>query len=128
VVVITETDGMDESGGTSREADKITQIEGRTRAFGDRARIYMECTVSTETGRTWQEYNGGTASAIAIRCPHCARTSPPSANTWSGGRVPRTCWRRAIRPASRARVRRDVDRGRAEGRERRLRLIHKGQT
>jgi phage terminase large subunit GpA-like protein len=77
VVVITETDGMDESGGTSREADKITQIEGRTRAYGDRARIYMECTVSTETGRTWKEYNGGTASRVAIRCPHCSAYVTP---------------------------------------------------
>lgn len=77
VVVITETDGMDESGGTSREADKITQIEGRTRAFGERARIYMECTVSTEQGRTWREYNGGTASKIVIRCPHCSSYVTP---------------------------------------------------
>ncbi len=77
VVVITETDGMDESGGTSREADKITQIEGRTRAYGDRSRIYAECTVSTEKGRTWREYNAGTASKIVIRCPHCAKYVTP---------------------------------------------------
>jgi phage terminase large subunit GpA-like protein len=71
VLVVTETDGMDEAGGGSREADKITQLEGRTRAFGDRARIYMECTVSHEAGRTWQEYTKGTQSRIALRCPHC---------------------------------------------------------
>ena len=72
VLVITETDGMDESGGNSREADKITQLEGRTRAFGDRARTYMECTVSLAEGRTWREYTGGTHSKIMLRCPHCA--------------------------------------------------------
>ena len=55
VAVITETDGMDQPGATSRESDKITQLEARTRAYGDRKRIYMECTVSTEPGRTWQE-------------------------------------------------------------------------
>lgn len=71
VLVISETDGMDESGGTSREADKITQLEGRTRAFGDRARVYAECTVSLEAGRTWQEYTNGTKSRILIRCQHC---------------------------------------------------------
>lgn len=71
VLVITETDGMDESGGMSREADKITQLEGRTRAFGSRKRIYMECTVSIDTGRTWREYTGSTQSKIAVLCPHC---------------------------------------------------------
>jgi hypothetical protein len=50
VLVVTETDGMDEAGGGSREADKITQLEGRTRAFGDRARVYLECTVSHRGG------------------------------------------------------------------------------
>jgi phage terminase large subunit GpA-like protein len=71
VVVVTETDGMDESGGTSREADKITQLEARTRAYGHRKRIYLECTVSTEEGRTWREYQQGTASRIVLFCPHC---------------------------------------------------------
>ena len=72
VVVVTETDGMDESGGGSREADKITQLEGRTRAYGERKRIYMECTVSIEQGRTWREIKAGTDSRIVLPCPHCA--------------------------------------------------------
>ncbi|MCA9119245.1 MAG: phage terminase large subunit family protein [Planctomycetaceae bacterium] len=72
VVVITETDGMDQPGATSRESDKITQLEARTRAYGRRKRIYMECTVSTEQGRTWQEYLHGTRSRILLPCPHCA--------------------------------------------------------
>ncbi len=69
VVVITETDGMDISGRISREADKVSQLIARTKAFGPRARIYMECTVSTEEGRTWQEYISGTKSRIALPCP-----------------------------------------------------------
>lgn len=77
VVVITETDGLDEIGGGSREADKITQLEGRTSAFADRARIYMECTVSFEEGRTWREYQAGTQSKLAIRCPHCSAWVTP---------------------------------------------------
>jgi phage terminase large subunit GpA-like protein len=84
VLVITETDGMDESGGNSREADKITQLEGRTRAYGDRARTYMECTVSVEEGRTWREYTGGTQSRIAIRCPHCAAYVTPEREHLTG--------------------------------------------
>lgn len=71
VVVITETDGMDEAGEVSREADKITQLEARTESYGDQARIYMECTVSIEKGRTWQEYTHGTKSRIVVRCRAC---------------------------------------------------------
>ncbi len=71
VVVITETDGMDQSGATSRESDKITQLEARTRAYGSRKRVYMECTVSTDGGRTWQEYQQGTRSQILIPCHGC---------------------------------------------------------
>jgi phage terminase large subunit GpA-like protein len=71
VVMITETDGMDEAGGGSRESDKITQLEARTRAYGSRKRVYMECTVSTEGGRTWREYTSGTQSLILLPCPHC---------------------------------------------------------
>src|SRR3972149_10057010 len=44
VVVITETDGMDQPSATSRESDKIKQLEARTRAYGGRERTYMEGT------------------------------------------------------------------------------------
>ncbi len=71
VLVVTETDGMDKPGGTSRESDKITQLEARTRAFGSRKRVYLECTVSTESGRTWQEYLNGSHSRIVLPCPAC---------------------------------------------------------
>jgi len=77
VVVITETDGLDRAGATSRESDKITQLEARTRAYGARKRIYLECTVSTEEGRTWREYTAGTRSRIVLECPHCARWVAP---------------------------------------------------
>jgi phage terminase large subunit GpA-like protein len=77
VVVITETDGMDRPGISSRESDKITQLEARTRAYGSRKRIYLECTVSTEQGRTWQEYEHGTHSRILVRCPACQKWVAP---------------------------------------------------
>ena len=77
VVVITETDGLDMAGSSSRESDKITQLEARTRAYGARKRIYMECTVSTEQGRTWQEYQRGTQSQIILPCPHCSKWVSP---------------------------------------------------
>jgi len=71
VLVVTETDGMDEASDGSREADKITQLEARTLAYGSRKRIYMECTVSIEQGRTWRELEAGTRSRIVLPCPHC---------------------------------------------------------
>lgn len=71
VVVVTEVDGLDTAGESSREADPMTQMEARTNSFGDRRRIYGECTVSIEAGRIWQEYQNGTASRIALPCPKC---------------------------------------------------------
>lgn len=86
VVVITETDGMDEAGAASREADKITQLEHRTDAYGDRKRVYMECTVSIEEGRTWREYRNGTASRIIRPCPHCGAWVTPEREHLEGWR------------------------------------------
>lgn len=71
VLVVTEADGLDVTGRTSREADKITQLEARTRAYGERRRVYLECTASTKEGRIWREYQQGTHSRIALQCPHC---------------------------------------------------------
>ena len=79
VLIVTEVDGFDASSITSREADKIKQLEARTRAYssGLRRRTYLECTVSTEEGRIWQEYTHGTASRIILPCPHCAAWVSP---------------------------------------------------
>lgn len=72
VVAITEVDGMDEAGASSRESDKIEQIEARTRAFGRTGkRIYLECTTSIERGRIWQEVTKGSNAKLLRPCPHC---------------------------------------------------------
>ncbi len=84
VVVITEIDGMDEASESSREADRISQLEARTKAFGDRARIYLECTVSTEEGRTWKELKNGTNHRIALPCPHCKEYVTPERDDLKG--------------------------------------------
>lgn len=84
VVVITEVDGMDEAGETSREADKISQIEARTMAFGDRKRIYLECTVSIKEGRIWQEYSKGTATRIFLPCVKCGEFVHPTRDSLQG--------------------------------------------
>jgi len=77
VLAVTETDGMDQAGETSREADAIEQLEGRTRAYGSSKRIYLECTASIEKGRIWQEITGGTNSRIARPCPRCRKYVTP---------------------------------------------------
>lgn len=71
VLAITETDGMDAVSGKGTEADKVAQLKARTNSYGDRARIYAESTLTTTTGRTWNEYQNGTASKIATPCPEC---------------------------------------------------------
>ena len=72
VLIVTETDGFDVASESSREATKIVQLEGRTRAYQKYGRlIYKEGTVSIANGHTWQRYGAGTRSQISTRCPHC---------------------------------------------------------
>ena len=77
VMVFTEVDGMDEAGESSREADPISQIEARGLSYGSRAISYLECTVSTEKGRTWQEYTKGSQSRIVVQCKSCGQWVTP---------------------------------------------------
>jgi phage terminase large subunit GpA-like protein len=76
-LVVTEADGFDEVGSSSREGDKFSQLERRTLAFGEDARLYAECTVTIEQGRVWREYQQGTRSRIALPCPHCSAWVTP---------------------------------------------------
>jgi phage terminase large subunit GpA-like protein len=77
VVVITEADKMDTTSEASRQANPISQLEGRTQAFGDQALLYEECTVTIEQGWIWKEIKGGTNSRIMIRCPYCRNYVKP---------------------------------------------------
>lgn len=77
VLVITEVDGLDTSSETSREADAVSQLEGRTNAFDDDALVYLECTASIEEGRIWQELLTGTGSRICLPCPKCRKLVTP---------------------------------------------------
>ncbi len=86
VLCVTETEGFDRVGESSREADQFAQLEARTNAFGSRARIYAECTVSNESGRTWREYLGGTGSKILAACPHCRAMVCPEREHLTGWR------------------------------------------
>lgn len=74
---ITEVDGFDEVGSSSREGTKFDQLERRTLAFGAAANVIGECTATIETGRIWKEYTNGSRSRIAIPCPHCGEYVTP---------------------------------------------------
>lgn len=78
VLVITETDKMDEPSPESRETDRVSQMIARTSAFDARAVVFMECTTTTEMGRTWQNHLQGTQSRIALPCPHCEQWVIPT--------------------------------------------------
>lgn len=98
VVVITEADKMDTAGAVSRETDPISQLEARTLSYEEDKRVYMECTVSYDTGRIWQEYTGGTRSRIVVPCPHCGAWIAPERDDligWDGADDPLEAGRRA---------------------------------
>lgn len=78
VLAVTEVDAVDKASETSKEADKLKQLEARLRAylaFG--IREYLECTVTTSEGTIWREYLAGTRSKIARPCPHCRQYVTP---------------------------------------------------
>lgn len=86
IVCMTETDGFDLRTSTSAEADKITQIEARVRAFQADAnwRIYKECTLTTERGHTWRRFTEGSASQIQLPCKHCQAFVMPAREDFTG--------------------------------------------
>lgn len=84
VLLMTEVDGFDTAGGTSREANPVDQMLARLNAHGDNFVVYMECTVSIERGRIWTTYTHGTASRIALMCPHCLSWVTPEREDLKG--------------------------------------------
>lgn len=78
VVVMTEVDKMDEAGEASREANAVQQLEARALSYDiTERRIYLECTVSIEQGRIWQEYTHGSGGRLAVPCVHCGAYVTP---------------------------------------------------
>lgn len=68
---VTEMDAFDTMSDASDESSKLNQLLARTRAYGRDARIFLECTLTTEEAATWTKYSNGTASRLAMPCPHC---------------------------------------------------------
>ena len=72
VLLLTELDKMDDEREASDEADPVTQMEGRTDAFPTTKRIFGECTVSTQSGRIWNEVTRrGVNGRMALPCHAC---------------------------------------------------------
>ncbi|REJ65845.1 MAG: hypothetical protein DWQ31_16670 [Planctomycetota bacterium] len=85
VLVVTEADRVDAAGEASREAAPIYQMEARTAAEADNARLFAECTATTEDGFIWQEYSeNSTASKIVGQCPHCREWVTPEREHFVG--------------------------------------------
>jgi phage terminase large subunit GpA-like protein len=86
VLVVTEVSHLDEVGGKSDEATKLKQMEGRVRAYraSGQARIYLESTVTVETGRIWQEWSQGTAGEVVFPCFSCGEFIVPSRDNLIG--------------------------------------------
>jgi len=85
VVVATEVDKMDVAGEVSRETDPISQLEARTYSYPeDQRRLYLECTVSIEEGRIWQEWLNGTKSRVAVECYGCHEWITPEREHLAG--------------------------------------------
>lgn len=84
VLVVTEADKLDEVGGASDENTKLRQMEGRTRFFGNRKRVYLECTVSEQTGRIWQEWANGSSGLVHLPCHSCGEYVAPEREHFVG--------------------------------------------
>jgi len=78
VLGVSEAVEMETAGETGIEGDKLSQLEGRLRAwtrFG--TQVYLESTLSIAESRFWQEIQRGTRSRIARPCPHCGNWVTP---------------------------------------------------
>lgn len=85
ILAVTEVDKLDVVSESSKEGqNKIDQLIARTKAYGDRARIFLECTVSTEDAMTWRTYQAGTASVIVCPCVHCGQLVTPEREHFIG--------------------------------------------
>ena len=76
-VVVTEADKFGFVGGSSVEDTDFGQLERRQLSYPDDRCLIAECTATTQTGLTWHEYQLGTQSRIALKCPQCGQWVTP---------------------------------------------------
>lgn len=76
IIIMTEVDKMDDPGDASEEADPVSQIAMRADSY-EESKIIMECTVTHEHGRIWQEAMiMGSGGQIYVPCPDCGLYQP----------------------------------------------------
>lgn len=91
VAVLTEVDHMEREDAERSEAAPPDQIEARTSAYDEAARIYGECTTTVEEGRIFLETTRlGSDTRIHLRCPHCRLWSEPVREQLQGWRDAQT--------------------------------------
>lgn len=129
VLVVTEADGFGQISDVSEESTKLEQLLARTRAFGSRARIYLESTATTSRGVIWRHYTQGSESRLVSPCPHCGAWVQPERAQLSG-------WQQAdneidaellaafVCPA----CERELTDAQRRTMNAQLRLLHRGQT
>lgn len=87
VIGMTELDKMDDAGEASEEADPVTQMQERASSFLKigAARVYGECTMSTEDGIIYREVcQIGTDTRVFLPCPGCGRWDFPERENFQG--------------------------------------------
>lgn len=82
-LLVSELEGFDKVGGSSREGDKFSQLLRRTKAFGE-PRVLTEGTAGSEAGKTWTQYLSGTQSRLCLPCPHCGDYVTPEREHFRG--------------------------------------------
>jgi phage terminase large subunit GpA-like protein len=83
---VTEADKVDvpSSNPNDPNPNPIGEIEGRLASFGDDARFWAECTITTEKGFVARERKAGSESEIYKPCPHCRTAVLPGREHFVG--------------------------------------------
>lgn len=68
-----EVEKMQHEKSTSEEGSPVDQVIARTDAYQLDKLIILVCTITTESGRMWQEYKSGTRGLPFVKCPKCKK-------------------------------------------------------
>jgi phage terminase large subunit GpA-like protein len=78
VLVTTETEGFaDVSASSTEKVTPLDQLKSRTSFYGSRARIYHECTLTTELGIMWTGHTNGSGGQLVFECHGCGNWIHP---------------------------------------------------
>ena len=70
-IFITEVDKFLKKNRSSDETSPIDQIISRAESFGDKARVFLECTITVKSGHIHQSWKRGGEGNIVNPCPKC---------------------------------------------------------